>query len=276
MAAAAQAAQQATQADQNEAQKNSENLASSILSLKPSSTISAVANNLEELKLQSNGEQHLKESTSVPKLITEEVDDLKKSDLTNNNSLSATNLNLTVNNNGTLPPNNSSNSLSVKSLDKSHSRSPSPCRSRTKSPNLKNELPDHGVRLVHGYHLTEVCEQAVGNELMSKLVNDWRALSIEELARLTPNIRFKYGYEYTSIIIEPGSYLRYLMARFLQSKGQTIKRTISFRSINDFEFLHRNFHVVFNCTGLGAKQLMSDHQMVPVRGQTVTVSRLPI
>lgn len=128
-------------------------------------------------------------------------------------------------------------------------------------------------KLLHlGYHLTEVCEQAVGNELMSKLVNDWRSLSIEELARLTPNIRFKYGYEYTSIIIEPGSYLRYLMARFHQSKGQTLKRTISFRSINDFEFLHRNFHVVFNCTGLGARQLMNDHQMVPVRGQTVTVS----
>ena len=150
MAAAAQAAQQATQADESQVQKNSENLASSILSLKPSSTITAVANNLENLNLENNEQQtHLKESSSVPKLITESVDDLKQSDLTNNNSFSATNLNLAVNN-GTLPPNNSSNSLSVKSLDKSHSRSPSPCRARTKSPNLKNELPDHGVRLVHG------------------------------------------------------------------------------------------------------------------------------
>ena len=55
----------------------------------------------------------------------------------------------------------------------------------------------------------------------------------------------------TGIIIEPGSYLRYLFAKFHMNKGQTLKRTISFRSINDFEFLHRNFHVVFNCSGLG-------------------------
>ena len=265
MAAATQAAQTATQEDENLNLKNSESLASSILSLKPSSSIS---NNLENLYLNNNDQQpqsDLNESNNlIPKLITEIADDLKQSDLENNNNSTAINNNL-------LPNNLSSNSLSVKSLEKSHSRSPSPNRLRSKSPNLKNEIPDHGVRLVHGFHLTEICENAVGNELMSKLVNDWRSLSIDELNRLTPNIRFKYGYEYTSIIIEPGSYLRYLMAKFHSNKGQTLKRTISFRSINDFEFLHRNFHVVFNCTGLGARQLMSDHQMVPVRGQTVSV-----
>lgn len=258
--AAAQAAQQASsQEDEALNLKDSESLASSILSLKASTIInsSSIANNVEALNLENDSpdqkpstpeEAKSNESNQfIPKLIMESEDDLKQADLTNNNSSSTTNLNKL-----NLTSNDSSNSLSVKS---SHSRSPSPCRSsscRSKSPNpISKELPEHGVRLVHGYHLTEVCENAVGNELMSKLVNNWRSLNIDELARLTPNIRFKYGYEYTSIIIEPATYLRYLMAKFHQNKGQTMKRVISFRSINDFEFLHRNFHVVFNCTGLG-------------------------
>jgi len=283
---AEQAAQQKvlTEEEQNANLKNSESLASSILSLKPSSVInssSQTANDLENLSLHNGNSENaspteksapsiieetkLKDSNqSIPKLIMETTE---ADDLANNNSSSTADLNKL-----NLTSNDSSNSLNVKS---SNSRSPSPCRSgscRSKSPNQNGkELPEHGIRLVHGYHLTEVCENAVGNELMSKLVNDWRSLSIEELAKLTPNIRFKYGYEYSSIIIEPGTYLRYLMAKFHSNKGQLLKRTISFRSINDFDFLHRNFHVVFNCTGLGAKQLMSDHQMVPIRGQTVIV-----
>lgn len=145
MAAAQAAYNSVSTADQDEISKNSESLASSILSLKSSSTISSVAKNLNDLNIE-NDQSNLKEFDSVPKLIMEQAtDDLKqKTDLTNNNNSSTTNLNLT-----NLSANNSSNSLSVNTSDKSHSRSPSPCRSnnRSKSPNLKNEIPDHGVRL---------------------------------------------------------------------------------------------------------------------------------
>lgn len=209
MAAAQAQIASASQEDRDSNLKDTESLASSILSLKASSTInsSQIANNLDNLSLEngssspdrktSNDEQRIKESSqSIPKLIMEsDADDLAN----NNNSSSTTNLNKL-----TLTSNDSSNSLSVNNVKSSNSRSPSPCRSsscRSKSPNIK-ELPDHGVRFVHGYHLTEICENAVGNELMSKLVNDWRSLSIDELARLTPNIRFKYGYEYTSKYID--------------------------------------------------------------------------
>lgn len=214
----AAAVQQAQQESQEPSLKDTESLASSILSLKPSSTFSSVSNDLKNLSIETNNNldnEQLKkelESNSTPKIITESESEpiLKPTDLENNNT-STTNLN-TINNaknlsasTNNIPNNNSSSSLSVEPSNKSHSRSPSPCRQKAKSPNpSKDELPDHGVRLVHGYHLTEVCENAVGNELMSKLVNDWKQLSMDELTRLTQNIRFKYGYEYTSIIIEPG------------------------------------------------------------------------
>lgn len=35
------------------------------------------------------------------------------------------------------------------------------------------------------------------------------------------------------------------------------------------DFSASDFEAVFNCTGLGAKQLCSDNQIVPIRGQVV-------
>lgn len=48
--------------------------------------------------------------------------------------------------------------------------------------------------------------------------------------------------------------------------------TIIEKRINYLEDLAGQFDIVFNCTGLGAKYLLNDNKLVPIRGQVIKVS----
>lgn len=56
------------------------------------------------------------------------------------------------------------------------------------------------------------------------------------------------------------------MYRFENNGGKIIPQFI-----NSFSELQGNYDVVFNCTGLGAKNLCSDKKLVPIRGQVIKV-----
>ena len=43
------------------------------------------------------------------------------------------------------------------------------------------------------------------------------------------------------------------------------------KSVQSFDELQNQFDVVFNCTGLGAKELCNDYKLVPIRGQVAKV-----
>jgi D-amino-acid oxidase len=68
-------------------------------------------------------------------------------------------------------------------------------------------------------------------------------------------------------VIEMPVYLPYLMNRFAGAGGSVEKRTIS-----SLEEPAREARVVVNCTGLGARELVGDTNMMPIRGQVVRVS----
>jgi glycine/D-amino acid oxidase-like deaminating enzyme len=76
-----------------------------------------------------------------------------------------------------------------------------------------------------------------------------------------------FGYQYTrqfsALIIEPFTYLRALMRDFYQAGGKIVVR--EFRDREEISRLPEP--VVFNCTGLGARELFGDQNLVPVRGQ---------
>jgi D-amino-acid oxidase len=69
--------------------------------------------------------------------------------------------------------------------------------------------------------------------------------------------------QFSSMLIEPHTYLRALLRDFYTAGGKVIVR--EFQSREEIGRLREQ--IIFNCTGLGAKALFNDEQLTPVRGQ---------
>lgn len=76
------------------------------------------------------------------------------------------------------------------------------------------------------------------------------------------------AYLFTTPVIEMPRYMHFLMRRFLRAGGEIVQREL--RSLD--EALNRAA-VVVNCTGLGARTLVGDSRVHPIRGQVVRVRR---
>jgi glycine/D-amino acid oxidase-like deaminating enzyme len=69
--------------------------------------------------------------------------------------------------------------------------------------------------------------------------------------------------QFDTLLIEPPIYLQAMMDTFREASGQIVLKTIPDRAA--IQQLPEK--LVFNCAGLGAKELFEDREMVPVRGQ---------
>lgn len=109
-----------------------------------------------------------------------------------------------------------------------------------------------------------------GVELHREQVPDpWWAEAVPSVRRcrggeLPPG--YVAGHAFTAPIVEMPVYLSYLMNRFVEAGGNVEVRTLS--SLEDVAFDSR---VVVNCVGLGARGLVGDASMHPIRGQVVRV-----
>ena len=74
---------------------------------------------------------------------------------------------------------------------------------------------------------------------------------------------FPYVKQFSTMLIEPQSYLNALLRDFYIAGGKVVVR--EFRSHEEIMRLPET--VVFNCTGLGARALFNDQKLGPVRGQ---------
>jgi glycine/D-amino acid oxidase-like deaminating enzyme len=72
-----------------------------------------------------------------------------------------------------------------------------------------------------------------------------------------------YVRRYMGMLVEPGIYLRAVMQDFTLAGGRVVVR--EFSGIPDIVQLAEP--VVINCTGLGARALFGDEELIPVRGQ---------
>jgi D-amino-acid oxidase len=77
---------------------------------------------------------------------------------------------------------------------------------------------------------------------------------------------YRDGYAFAQPVIEMPIYLRYLLERFT-SAGGLVKQLV----VNSLEEAIGVARTVLNCTGLGARELVGDVQMTPIRGQIVRV-----
>jgi D-amino-acid oxidase len=74
---------------------------------------------------------------------------------------------------------------------------------------------------------------------------------------------FPFARQYSTMLVEPSVYLEALLRDFYNAGGRVVVR--EFRSREEVAGLPEQ--VVFNCTGLGARALLGDQKLGPVRGQ---------
>ena len=114
--------------------------------------------------------------------------------------------------------------------------------------------PSSGVRQLSG---REVSSSPASPPAWTSLLSDLRVLGPDDL----PN-GFASGWTYTAPAVNMPVYLEYLLQRYAGLGGSVSAATVtSLASVPA--------PVVVNCTGVGARSLVPDPSVVPVRGQVV-------
>ncbi|HEX8291492.1 MAG TPA: FAD-dependent oxidoreductase [Pyrinomonadaceae bacterium] len=119
--------------------------------------------------------------------------------------------------------------------------------------------PEYGVRWMETYTLrTEPepagHEPAGGAELYPE---------IRRYADARQSFGYPYVRRFTSLMIEPQTYLRALLRDFYAAGGRVVVRELKARE----DVAQLPERVIFNCTGLGARALFGDQGLASMRGQ---------
>lgn len=120
-----------------------------------------------------------------------------------------------------------------------------------------------GVSLVHGYYADE--EMGEVDPWWSGLVKGYRRVGRAERRQYNIPDVFIHVLAFSTYIVDCKIYLPWLLQQFKQSKGVIERRRV--QSLSEV----RSYDVVVNCTGLGAKTLVGDSFLHPVRGDCVVV-----
>jgi glycine/D-amino acid oxidase-like deaminating enzyme len=118
--------------------------------------------------------------------------------------------------------------------------------------------PEYGVRWIdiftHHQNEDQIHGLPGGNELYP-----------QQIIHRAPNNRFNVPIvrQFSSMMIESPKYLRALLRDFYSAGGKLVVK--EFRSRE--EVMRLTEQVIFNCSGLGARQLFGDEKLIPVRGQ---------
>jgi D-amino-acid oxidase len=116
--------------------------------------------------------------------------------------------------------------------------------------------PSAGVHQLHGRAVARSVESP---PRWASLLGDLRLLAAAELPA-----GFASGWSYTAPAVSMPVYLEYLLARYARLGG-----TIDYATVTALASV--DAPVVVNCTGIGARSLVPDESLVPVRGQVVVV-----
>ncbi len=84
--------------------------------------------------------------------------------------------------------------------------------------------------------------------------------------------RFIGGFTLTVPVMDTSRYLDYLERRLLEAGGSIAQNVI----FNRLDEVSREFDVVVNCSGIGARILASDHDLEPHRGQVAIVQKFDL
>ena len=109
-------------------------------------------------------------------------------------------------------------------------------------------------------------EDSLPTPWFSVLHPELNVLSHKEITQHNLPQRLKTVWTFDCFLINPAKYLKFLHQTFLDNGGQMIQRRI-----NNLSELSQDYDIIINCTGLGARELVGDHIVYPVRGQIIEV-----
>ncbi len=125
----------------------------------------------------------------------------------------------------------------------------------------------YGVHWLPNYPLSEIpFGGPVGPEPLADLFPDSR-----DLAPGTHPFPSRYARQFHTMMIEPPIYLGALMRDFQLAGGSL--RIRDFRSLDEIAALPE--HRVVNCTGIGARALTGDEELIPLKGQLTVLLPQP-
>ncbi|MFK8014092.1 MAG: FAD-dependent oxidoreductase [Gammaproteobacteria bacterium] len=120
---------------------------------------------------------------------------------------------------------------------------------------------NYGVRFIENYYLSH---RALHDSYYLRELPDLFT-SIKTLAPHEHPFAVEHVRRTVTMLIEPALFLRKVRDDFYRAGGQLKVR--HFKHVD--EILALDESTVFNCTGLGAKALFGDDQMIPIKGQLV-------
>ena len=130
--------------------------------------------------------------------------------------------------------------------------------------------PKYGISWIHQYVMTDNPPTGQGggvggggNQLLPDSVRTGNVV-------LEPGLHpfpFKYAIERTEMRIEPSIYLDALVSDVIANGGRIVIR--KFDTPREVAALEEN--VVVNCTGLGARALFADQELMPLKGQLIVL-----
>lgn len=120
-----------------------------------------------------------------------------------------------------------------------------------------------GIRRVPFLRLLEM---EIGTPWFKGLFPDFKELTKADLQALNvPSKKYRTMWSFTSFLIMGKKYLPWMMARFREKGGLIEQRKIS--SLSELD----SYNIIINCAGLGARELVGDDSLYPVRGQIVAI-----
>ncbi|XP_075979770.1 D-amino acid oxidase 2 isoform X2 [Anticarsia gemmatalis] len=81
------------------------------------------------------------------------------------------------------------------------------------------------------------------------------------------NTRYEAGHTFTSFVVPPPRVLAYFQEQFQRAGGKLVQAKPT--SLQDP--MLKEYDIIINCTGLGARYLVPDDKVVPIRGQIAKV-----
>jgi len=131
--------------------------------------------------------------------------------------------------------------------------------------------PQFGVRWVRNFDVSKHSFNESGpigtQSVFRGMMPEFRDLKPEE----HPFPAASFVRQFDTLLIEPPKYLAAMLEAFRQASGTLVVREIADRAA----IAQLPEKLVFNCTGLGAKEIFDDEELTPVRGQLTILKPQP-
>lgn len=130
---------------------------------------------------------------------------------------------------------------------------------------ISNRAFQELVGVEYGVRWTDTYELQTRDVAFEQEIAGGSSLYPQTLVHREPDHFFgsPYARQFSTLMIEPHVYLRALMRDFYVAGGKIVIK--DFKSREELGRLPEQ--VIFNCTGLGARELFGDQKLGPVRGQ---------